>query len=97
MTAASAFTPGCIASWYQLACCAYAASRDDEKITTFRAAILLTHTQGPDRLLGAHNSRAAYFPAGKLHYCAFGRLEAFQLACLYCVPTMIAAAWLVEV
>ena len=30
------------------------------------------------------------------HYCAFGSLGAFQLACLFQVPTVIAAAWLVE-
>ena len=49
----------------------------------------------------ASNSRAAYFPVGNLHYnhCAFGRLRAFQLACLFWMPAMIiiAAAWLVEI
>ena len=55
------------------------------------------HISGPDRLLEARNSCAAYFPIGNLHYCAFGRLRAFQLACLFWMPAMIAAAWLVEV
>ena len=50
-----------------------------------------------DRLLEALNSCAAYFPVGNLHYCAFGRLTAFQLACFFWMPAMIAAAWLVEV
>ena len=48
------------------------------------------------RYVGGRDRRAAYFPVGKLYYGAFGSLGAFQLACLYWVPIMLAAAWLIE-
>ncbi len=57
---------------------------------------MLAH-QGSDSLLETRNIFAAYFLVGNLHYCAFGSLRAFQLACLFWISTVVDAAWLVEV